>query len=60
MEIISPKKAMLSLVVFENTQTWMFLIFKINLANDNISQIFEIISKEQKKYFFLVTLTSTF
>ena len=60
MEIISPKKAMLSLVVFEYTQTWMFFIFKINLANDNISQIFEIISKEQKKHFFLVTLTSTF
>ena len=51
-EIINPKKIILSLAVFTNIQIWMFLILKIII----LAKFFKLYPKNENRSFFLVTL----
>ena len=51
-EIINPKKVILSLVVFTNIQIWMLLILKITI----LAKFSKLYPKNKNRYFFLVTL----
>ena len=52
LEIINPKKVILSLFVFTNIQIWMFLILKITI----LAKFLKLHPKNENRSFFLVTL----
>ena len=51
-EVIKPKKIILSLVVFTNIQIWMFLILKTTI----VAKFLKLYPKNENRSFFLVTL----